>query len=255
MQENMQQETTMAPAGTASEAGGREAIVRSDETGPGFEDDFVLPRRGIIQPVSQVGTPGRIRCSVTGQEWTEFRLAALVLRRGRVLWPSEIGGDPACKSNDGMYPAATVEKPKAEVCAVVVGRRLHPACSLALWGPKGERPPCRDTYAALCVEVGEGAPFLMSFAGTGLRAVRVLRTVAYQRRLSLFDLTATLRLRRLSNGKGTFFVPEFVDFQAAQPLGRYRQEFERFRGYDVPATLDSDANGNGNGQPDDGRAF
>ena len=249
MSANMTAETAES-VGEAIEAAPANALARLDESGPVFEGDFVLPRRGIIQPVSQIGTPGRIRCSVSGQEWSEFRLAVLVLRRGRVLWPSEIGGDPACKSNDGMYPAATVETPKAEVCTVVVGRRLQPACSLAMWGPKGERPPCRDTYAALCLDVEDGAPFLMSFAGTGLRSVRVLRTVAYQRKLSLFDLTATLRLRRLSNTKGTFFVPEFVDFRTAQPLGLYRREFERFRGYDVQATFDSDPNGGANGRAD-----
>jgi hypothetical protein len=219
-----------------------------EDTGPVFEDDFVLPRRTIVQPTSGVGTPGRIRCSVTGEEKAEARLAILRLERGRVLWPTEIGQDPECKSLDGMYPAHSIEHPKAEVCTVAVARRLRPVCPMAMWGPKNERPPCRDTYAAICLDIESETPFLMSFAGMGLRSVRVLRTVAYQRKLSLFDVSATLRLRRLSNGRGSFYVPDFVDFHVVQPLGKYREPFERFRGYDVQATFDSESNGNGNGK-------
>ena len=208
-----------------------------------YENDVVLPRYAAVQPTSQEGTPGTFRSNLTGEERSELRLVPLRIQRGRVLWSDTLGADPVCKSNDGFHPSPAVDAPVNEACSTVAGRRLRPVCPMAQWqrtriegGPaKDERPKCRETYAMIALDLESETPFLVSFSGTGLRAVRVLRTVLFQKKLGLGEASTTLKLRRETNGKGAYYVPEFADVKAVEPAGKYRASRERFRGYEVGA--------------------
>jgi hypothetical protein len=160
-----------------------------------YEDDLVIPRYAIVQPTSHEGTPGTFRSNLTGEERRELRLVPLRIQRGRVLWSDTLGEEPACKSTDGMVPAPSVEKPVNGACCVLAGRRLRPVCPMAMWQRNGngdgagrnEPPKCRDSYSMVGLDLETKTPFMIAFHGTGIRAVRVLRTMIFQKRLNLFD--------------------------------------------------------------------
>jgi hypothetical protein len=203
-----------------------------------FEDDLVIPRYAIVQPTSHEGTPGTFRSNLSGEERQELQLVPLRIQRGRVLWSDTLGEDPVCKSTDGMVPAPVIEKSVNDACCVLAGRRLRPICPMATW-QRNEPPKCRDTYSMIGLDLETQTPVMLAFHGTGIRAVRVLRTMIFQRRLSLFDATCTLRLRKEQNGKGAYFVPEFVDVRQVDPPGKHREMYEQFSRYDVEGTFEA----------------
>jgi hypothetical protein len=211
-----------------------------------YEDDLVIPRVSMVQPTSREGTPGRLRSNLTGDERETIDLVVLRVQRGKVLWSATLGEDPVCKSNDGLMPAASVEHPQSDVCCEVRGAHLRPVCPAATWRPKpgnGGRlmpPACRDTYTVIALDLATETPFMMALHGSGLRAVRVLRTVLLQRHLNIYDAACTLRLRKQTNGKGTYYVPEFTDVGPVEPPGRFRDRFEQFAAYESEGTFDAE---------------
>jgi hypothetical protein len=213
-----------------------------------LDDDLVIPRYAIVQPTSHEGTPGTFRSNLSGEERTELHLVPLRIQRGRVLWSDTLGEEPICKSLDGIVPSPTVERPVHDTCSVLSGRRLRPTCPTAMWqrtpngdGPgRNEPPQCRDTYSLIGLDLETGAPFAMSFRGTGIRAVRVLRTLIFQKHLALYDAECVLRLRREQNGKGSYYVPEFGDVRQVNQPGMHRSLYDQFARYDVEDPLDSE---------------
>ncbi|MDI7266600.1 MAG: hypothetical protein QME96_01230 [Myxococcota bacterium] len=248
MSANMTAETAAAP-GETLEACGERAIIPSDDGGPVYEDDVLVPRYAVVQPTSKEGTPGTFRSNLDGAERSELRLAPLRIQRGRVLWGTEIGGDPICRSGDGLYPSALVERPVSEACCVLVGRRLHPVCPKAEW-PRQGRPECRDTFLMVALDLATETPFVMGFHGAAVRTVKIVRTLAWQRRVALHDLECVLRPRRETSAKGNYFLPIVTSVQPASPAGKHRAWFEQFARLDVGTRFESGA-----GQADDGRGF
>ena len=211
-----------------------------------YEDDLVIPRVTIVQPTSREGTPGRLRSNLTGDERERIDLVVLRVQRGKVLWSATLGDDPICKSNDGLVPATSVEHPQSDRCCIAAGRHLKPVCPAATWrakdgnGGRLEPPACRDTYSVIALDLATETPFLMALHGSGLRAVRVLRTVLLQRRLNIYDAACTLRLRKQTNGRGTYFVAEFTNVHPVEPSGRFRDQYEQFAAYEPEGTYEAE---------------
>ncbi|MBI5486470.1 MAG: hypothetical protein HY905_03980 [Deltaproteobacteria bacterium] len=251
MQESTQTETAMVRPETRNDGGNGEAIIRPDDSGPVYEDDVLVPRYAVIQPTSKEGTPGTFRSNLDGSERSELRVAPLRVQRGRVLWSAEIGTDPICRSTNGLDPSPLIERPVSETCCVIVGRRLQPACPKAVW-PRHGRPECRDTYLLVALDLSTETPFAMGFHGAAIRTIKIIRTLAWQRRVALHDLECLLKLRRETSAKGNYFLPIVTAVQPVSPAGKHRAWSDRFARLDVGSQFE---NGNGNGQSDDGRAF
>jgi hypothetical protein len=200
-----------------------------------YEDDLVIPRVSVVQPTSREGTPGRLRSNLTGDERETIDLVVLRVQRGKVLWSTTLGEDPVCKSNDGLVPAASVEHPQSDRCCEVRGPHLRPVCPAATW-----RPTPGNVYVLVCLDLASEQPFMLSIHGSGLRSVRILRSVLLQRRLNLFDAAVTLKLRKQTNSRGSYFTPEFVNIRLIDPPGRYRDRYEQFAAYDSEGTFDAE---------------
>ncbi|MBI5499783.1 MAG: hypothetical protein HY907_06040 [Deltaproteobacteria bacterium] len=250
-------EPAATPAAAISSATPVPAPLAVQNVPEGFDDlladDLVLPRLTIVQPTSQEGSPGTFRSSLTGEERRELQLVPLAIRRGRICWAETLGEDPVCKSNDGRLPASTVERPVSEECCVLAGGRLKPVCGAAVWrrvktddGLSRQEPPrCRETAIVVAVDLETQAPLMIAFHGTGIRSVRVLRTIALQKRLALFDAAATLRLRKVTNARGTYFVPEFHDVRPVEPAGKYRALYQQFATYNPEQTFEAEREAGG----------
>jgi hypothetical protein len=241
-------QTSETPATTAS-------IEMPQQAPEGFENlldtDLVLPRLGIVQPTSKMGTAGTIRCALTGLERTEVAMVPVRIQRGRVLWGEMLGDDPICRSDDGFYPAPNVEKPLSETCCVLAGRRLRPVCGMAVWGHggngngHGERPRCRDTFAIAAVDLANAMPFLFAIHGAAIRSLRAFLTTVFRLKLNLFDVSCTLRLEKVTGAKGVFYVPRFDDVCAVRPLGKYRRQYEALARCDLDTTVDAETSATG----------
>jgi hypothetical protein len=239
MSANMTMETTTARE--MVETRGGQAVVLPDEGGPLYEDDVLVPRYVVVQPTSKEGTPGTFRSNLDGSERGELRLVPLRVQRGRVLWGAEIGSDPLCRSDDGLSPSAFIERPVSEACCIVAGRRLRPVCPKAEW-PRQGRPECRDTFRMIALDLATQTPFAMSFHGSAIRTVKIIRTLAWQRRVALHDLECVVKPRRETSAKGNYYLPVVTSVQPADPAGKYRNWFDRFARLDVG---DEFENGNG----------
>ncbi len=251
METSVQDGTVMVHPRTESNEGADAAIIRPDDSGPVYEDDVLVPRYAVVQPTSKEGTPGTFRSNLDGSERSELRLAPLRIQRGRVLWGAEIGSDPVCRSDDGLYPSSLIEKTVSEACCIVAGRRLRPVCPKAEW-PRQGRPECRDTFLMIALDLSTETPFAMGFHGAAIRTIKIIRTLAWQRRVALHDLECVLKLRRETSAKGNYFLPIVAAVQPVSPAGKYRVWSERFARLDVGAQFE---NGNGNGQADENRPF
>jgi hypothetical protein len=251
MQENTQVESAVVRTVNEDEGGVCEALVVPDEGEPVYEDDVLVPRYVVVQPTSKEGTPGTFRSNLDGSERSELRLAPLRIQRGRILWSAEIGTDPICRSSDGLYPSPLIDHPMSETCCIVAGRRLRPVCPKAEW-PRQGRPECRDTFLLVALDLASGTPFAMGFHGSAIRTIKIVRTLAWQRRVALHDLECVVKLRRETSAKGNYFVPIVTSVQPATPPGKYRAWSERFAALDVGSQFE---NGNGNGQVDENRPF
>jgi hypothetical protein len=249
MQESTQVETAVER--TETDGGAGAAIVGPEDGGPLYEDDVLVPRYAVVQPTSKEGTPGTFRTNLDGSERNELHVAPLRVQRGRILWSAEIGTDPICRSTNGLDPSPQIERPVSDACCVIVGRRLQPACPRAVW-PRHGRPECRDTFLLVALDLSTESPFAMSFHGSAIRTIKIIRTLAWQRRVALHDIECVLKLRREASAKGNYFLPVVAAVQPVSPAGKYRAWFERFAALDVGSQFD---NGSGNGsatehQPD-----
>ena len=213
MQEAMQAETAEVCPQTERGEGFSEALMRPDDSGPVYEDDVLVPRYAVVQPTSKEGTPGTFRSNLDGSERNELNVAPLRVQRGRVLWPAEIGTDPICRSTNGLDPSPQIERPVSDACCVIVGRRLQPACPKAVW-PRHGRPECRDTFLLVALDLATETPFVMGFHGSAIRTIKIIRTLAWQRRVALHDMECLLKLRRETSAKGNYFLPIVADAEA-----------------------------------------
>ena len=101
----------------------------------------------------------------------------------------------------------------------------------------------------IALDLASESPFMIALHGSGLRAVRVLCTVLLQRRLNIYDAACTLRLRKRTNGKGTYYVPEFTDVRPVEPAGRYRDRCEQFAAYEPETTFEAERDSGGRSGP------
>jgi len=249
MQEAMQAETAEVCPQTERGEGFSEALMRPDDSGPVYEDDVLVPRYAVVQPTSKEGTPGTFRSNLDGSERSELNVVPLRVQRGRVLWSAEIGTDPICRSSNGLDPSPTIERPVSAACCVIVGRRLQPACPKAVW-PRHGRPECRDTFLLVALDLATETPFVMGFHGSAIRTIKIIRTLAWQRRVALHDMECLLKLRRETSAKGNYFLPIVAAVQPVSPAGKHRAWSERFARLDVGSQFE-----NGNGQADENRPF
>ena len=198
------------------------------------QGDIQVPRLKIVQLTCKDAncTYGTYRDSLSGAEFESVTFAMLRMDKNRVLWPPAGQGDkPICKSTNGMVPDADFPNPPSRVCAKKAHKKARPmaVCPRAQWGGNGEAPDCHLVYSLLGIDVNEGTPFMISFAGTAISPVKkmlsflAMRTQRFQ--VPPFAFTMRMSTFKDKNDKGTFYVPTFDDFTLLEeePLRYYPQ--------------------------------
>jgi len=227
----MSEETAMTTTNTA-------AMAASPDIN--YDEDTMLPRLRIVQPTSRDGLAGTFRSALTGEEWEVLHAMPILYRKGRVMW--EEGNDtPVCRSNDSVYPAATVEDPPSTMCSQVVGGRSKPVCRHSEWGDDGTPPPCKLTYQ-LIATTEEAGPVMLSLHGSQIKPVKGL--ITYSRYscahpagadwppFALCNLRCTMMLDQAKTTKGKYYRIRFAELarlsedevrEALAMLGNYAQ--------------------------------
>lgn len=172
--------------------------------------DLIIPRYKICQPTSQQGTAGTFKNNLTGEEAETLNIVALAASKGRVLWGEDIDQDPLCRSSNGLVPSENVENPVSEICGIKEnGKRFDPTCENALWGVDRERPMCNETINLLCIGKNDLVPFFISLHGTQMKPVRAFLSAVGLRRRSLYEYSATLKLKETTTARGNFTPSNF----------------------------------------------
>lgn len=195
----------------------------------GLDDSvFVIPRMKIVQPTSKEGTAGTFRMNLTGEAYKSIRVVGIKAETGRIFWDRESDAqaeEPACKSYDGRSPADEIESPPSAVCVepeiLKSGKTvLLPICPMAVWGEKGERPPCDVVYNLLLLSADDDLPFWITIGGASITAFKKFVSTIHLRRGKLYDFETVIALEERKEPHKHFVLsftppkPVAKDFQA-----------------------------------------
>jgi hypothetical protein len=170
-------------------------------------DDFVIPRRSLVQNTSRVddideALPGTFIDETTRTVVGKTMHAALLkVKKNRALFYGMDSGKKGlqCWSPDANIPSPTSPEKQAETCA---------AC------PHSKKDL---QYDMLCYDIDEsetlGAPvvFWLRAKGTSLFPAKTLISMLLQRRKRAFDFTFKITGAKASGKKGSYFVLGFSD--------------------------------------------
>ncbi len=196
--------------------------IESNGLPEGFENfdagDINTPRLKVVQPVSQEGTPGKLRYNF-GKEIDSIEMIPLHYKKGRVLFGDD--AEPSCKSDDALLPDPRIDNPIADKCAVMDNRRMSVICPSAQW--TGEPPPCRMVYTLLGFDIELQSPFYMSFGGSATKIFKGLIAYAMLSHLAFYNLKCRLSVTENKGTKGKYYTPFFDDY--TQLSGEYKPQF------------------------------
>lgn len=172
------------------------------------------------------------------EQWESLILVALTYGHGRVLFPKTEEGKPdydaaiPCRSDDGLVPAPSIEKPIAQKCVTDI--RGEELCPMAKWGKDRKKPMCAETATLVVIVAETGVPFRFSVKGADVATMRkFLSNVAHKALgstapVSLFDFTFRLGTIKEKNDQGTWFAPTFTSLTAVEKPGAFKRYHDLF---------------------------
>ena len=207
----------------------------------GFEDAILSPAPMVlVQKTTRdpEATPGTFKDTITGQSYKEVQLVPLKIQVGdstgagapRVLFAPDapFGGDPVCRSNDGIRPSLNAAHPQSDLCA---------NCKWSSWkdfSTTKKPPACHSKARILFAERTTGLPFLINLGGRSITPVRnLLKSIMRFAAMSvmkgvktmLYDFSATMYLKDVVDAKGAYYVAMFKDIQRVRDLGEFSSLF------------------------------
>jgi hypothetical protein len=194
------------------------------------QEDLVIPRFSIVQPMSEEGTPGHFRDNIGGAESEDLvGLVPLKWRKGRVYFDDD---GLRCASDDRITPADRIEEPVADRCA---------GCPSGQWrsdGGKRVKPDCSETWSLLCAH--EGVPYFITFKSAAMKATKRLLTQLklqaqkHRRDLCGFQFDVRLVLEKFDVGKAYLPVFENLRLVDKDDYANYQMLYDAF-GHHEPA--------------------
>jgi hypothetical protein len=188
--------------------------------------------------------PGQILDQLTGEAFDDLAVVPLRISKTRVMFPpdSDLDADPICRSSDGLVPSPYAKVPQARQCVGQDARgRIVPLCANAKWrkdaSGRSIKPPCAEKYRLLLYVVSTGLPRWFNVGGKGIAALDISIQRLKQDRiraktqnglsLELYDYWFKLGADRISDKKGSYYVPRF-DVKRVQTPGEYAPVFMDF---------------------------
>lgn len=185
--------------------------------------DIRIPVYSLLQPLSQQvsdekGHLGHFFDNTTGEEFKEMTISLLSVTKTRVKWmkPFVKGGKPICRSFDhkhGIGDPGDTGIPCAK-------------CPDKEFGANNEPPLCKEGYNWLCYHHETGTIFRFTAISAGIKPVKNFYTQFVQNYagFQLFIFKVKLAAEKISDSKGTYFVPKF-DFTG--PMWEYTYKDEK----------------------------
>jgi len=147
---------------------------------------------------------------------TELRVLYIGMfgvQRG-LMPPYEAGGDkdPICASDDGVWPRASIEMPRAEKCGTWVVEDGKPPflkdiCQSGTW-VNGVKPECQRRFLHMFFDMDRKAPIMLPLHGTSIGPFRKL-----QKKAQLLQLKAVT--------KGLSLDKYFIKISKGEDMGTY----------------------------------
>jgi hypothetical protein len=177
--------------------------------------------------------PGQILDELSGQGHDKIVLVPLRIMKQRVMFEpgSDFGGDPLCRSNNGIVPDPKVEHPKAKACAT---------CRFSQW-LGGKRPACSEKLRVLAIVKDTGLPRWFTATGKGITPTMNLFENFQQNmisankmakpgepRVSLHDFYFTLEGEKVVNKTGVFYIPRYSNTFRVQNLGEFNDLYKEY---------------------------
>lgn len=171
------------------------------------DNELPLPRVTLLQPTAEAVTIGGHKAgsflnAVTDEEADKIVGVVLAMGMSRTRWGA---GD---KQKEVICKAVDHDKGVGNpggACA---------ACTLKDWGaddlPDDQRKPkCAESYDFVVIDE-HGLPFIFSNKGKALKPAKRFIAGAKGRGLPLFCFHVEITSQRVTNEKGTFFIPTFA---------------------------------------------
>jgi len=134
-----------------------------------------------------------------GEQLDHLQVGLISLRYGRVCFlsdfdPNNPNAEPECKSDNGIFPASSIEKPLTDAFSVVNGDKIPVcahvdengipartragkyvvACPMARWSDRKSAPKCHDFFTLLLWEHQLNLPLIYTIKGTGIKHINQL---------------------------------------------------------------------------------
>ena len=211
------------------------------------DDELPLPRIKILQGPSDAvtqedRTAGVLLVNLTGEELEKITGIFLGMTRSYTRF---INKELVCKAQDFT---TGVGDPGGSCVA----------CTLKDWDPdeskpmSKRKPKCQENYNFVAVDSTElkdgfpvGMPFIFSTHGAGLKYAKPFVAAGRAQRIPLFCFKAELKVRRITNDLGTFFVPIFTVLGQTPPesWGKLREVAARLIAASKRAPVEAAADG------------
>ena len=95
------------------------SLVKLDGGLAGFEQKITIEQVDLVQNTSRAegAEPGKFRSKSSGQHVTELFAIPIGAQTKRVMFPEgDFGGNPICRSRDGIVPASSISNPPSKSC-------------------------------------------------------------------------------------------------------------------------------------------
>lgn len=181
------------------------------------------------------------------EQWESLIVVPLTYGHGRVLFPRTPEGKPdydapiPCRSDDGLVPAPSIEKPIAQRCVADI--RGDELCPMAKWGANRTKPKCAETATLVLIVEETGMPFRFSVKGADCTTLRKLlsnvahKAIGSKTPLSLFDFRFKLGTIKETNSEGSWYAPTFTSLELVKEIGSFAHYHSTFAAAVVPPDI------------------
>lgn len=207
------------------------------------QQDMVLPRKSIIQPISEKeGTRGHFYDNVSGESVAKILAVILRISRGATKWNRDLSNKtPECRSYDGL--TGTTYGP-CNHC------QFNAEVNPDLWELRGDEAKtkrCNRGYELLCADCADDTMFLLSARGMSVKPLKTFITALVKKRKSPFAVQVGLEADKKSDSRGNYYVLniDILKDLSAEETALYREQAVAMRDITIREVEEEPEGGNG----------
>jgi hypothetical protein len=209
------------------------------------QQDMVLPRKSIIQPISEKeGTRGQFYDNISGESVAKVVAVILRISHGATKWSADLSNKtPECRSYDGVTGTAHGACNRCQ---------FNAEANAALWELRGDEAKakrCNRGYELLCADTADDTMFLLSARGMSVKPLKTFITALVKKRKSPFAVQVGLEADKKSDSRGNYYVLnlDIIKDLTIEETALYREQAVAMRDIAIREVDEGEPAAGGNG--------